>query len=245
LACRPLYFLSRLRSRSLLAAARIACNRRPSLVLGALAAALALASACGPERQLGPMETPPDRPAFGPHSYQKGCASWYGADFAGRPTASGDLFRPRGLTAAHRTLPLGSKVLVTNLENGRSVVVRINDRGPYVPDRVLDCSEGAARALGFRGRGLAKVAISLPRSVSAKSVDDGDYWLQLGAFRDKRNASDLQARLAELHHKPVFLRTDGPLYRVHTGPYDGLARAEKALRKLEKSGYPGYVVRLD
>ena len=224
---------------------RAAPSRRLGLLLGALGALLAIVSACGPERQVGPVETPPDMPAFGPHSYEQGCASWYGAEFAGRPTASGDVFRPRGLTAAHRTLPLGSKVLVTNLENGRSVVVQINDRGPYAPDRILDCSEGTARALGFRGRGLAKVAISLPRGVSAKRMEDGDYWLQLGVFRDKRRAVDLQARLAEFHPKPVYLRADGHYYRVHTGPYDGLASAEKALHRLAKSGYRGYVVRLN
>jgi rare lipoprotein A len=88
-----------------------------------------------------------------------GRASWYGPGFAGRSTASGDRFDPKGLTAAHRNLPFGTPVRVTNLHNGRSVVVTINDRGPYVKGRVLDVSLGAARALGMLRRGVASVLI--------------------------------------------------------------------------------------
>ena len=88
-----------------------------------------------------------------------GRASWYGPGFAGRSTASGDRFDPKALTAAHRNLPFGTPVRVTNLHNGRSVVVTINDRGPYVKGRVLDVSLGAARALGMLRRGVASVLI--------------------------------------------------------------------------------------
>ncbi len=92
---------------------------------------------------------------------QVGLASWYGADFQGKPTASGQIFDEEKLTAAHRTLPLRSRVRVTNLENGRSVEVRINDRGPYVSGRVLDLSTRAAKALGMQKEGLALVRIEL------------------------------------------------------------------------------------
>ena len=92
---------------------------------------------------------------------QVGLASWYGADFHGKPTASGQIFDEEKLTAAHRTLPLRSRVRVTNLENGRSVEVRINDRGPYVQGRVLDLSTRAAKALGMQKEGLALVRIEL------------------------------------------------------------------------------------
>jgi rare lipoprotein A len=88
-----------------------------------------------------------------------GRASWYGEEFAWRPTASGQPFDPRKLTGAHRTLPLGCKVRVTNLRNGRSVLVTINDRGPYIRRRDIDLSYGAARALGMVRRGLAPVLI--------------------------------------------------------------------------------------
>ena len=90
-----------------------------------------------------------------------GLASWYGPDFAGRTTASGEIFDPGELTAAHRSLPFGSIVRVTNEDNGRSVVVRINDRGPYAGDRVIDLSEAAARALDMIGPGEVPVQLAL------------------------------------------------------------------------------------
>lgn len=88
-----------------------------------------------------------------------GMASWYGPGFSGRRTASGERFDPHGMTAAHRTLPLGSKVRVTNLRNGRSVELRITDRGPFRRRRVLDLSLGAARVLGIVNRGVDRVLI--------------------------------------------------------------------------------------
>lgn len=90
-----------------------------------------------------------------------GVASWYGPHFAGRPTASGERFNPDELTAAHRTLPFGSMVRVTNEDNGRSVVVRINDRGPFTAGRVIDLSEAAARRIGLVGPGEAEVSLAL------------------------------------------------------------------------------------
>lgn len=91
----------------------------------------------------------------------EGMASYYGADFAGRPTASGERFDPSDLTAAHRTLPFGTRVRVTNLDNGRSVVVRVNDRGPYARGRILDVSVAAARALDMLHRGTARVRLEI------------------------------------------------------------------------------------
>jgi rare lipoprotein A len=93
-----------------------------------------------------------------------GEASWYGHEFARRRTASGELFDPHGLTGAHRTLPLGTKVLVTNLHNGRVVLVTITDRGPYFRHREIDLSYGAARILGMVNRGIARVSIELTDS---------------------------------------------------------------------------------
>ena len=114
---------------------------------------------------------------------QMGVASFYGAEFANRPTASGEPFNPRDLTAAHRTLPLGTRVRVTNLENGKQTVVRINDRGPYRNDRVIDLSRAAARKLGFVQDGIAHVRIEVlkpkrgdsmgyPRAQSARLAHD-------------------------------------------------------------------------
>ncbi|MGA7925392.1 MAG: septal ring lytic transglycosylase RlpA family protein [Candidatus Sulfotelmatobacter sp.] len=94
-------------------------------------------------------------------AYQIGTASWYGEYFVGKPTASGEDFDMYDMTAAHPTLPLGSYVRVTNLRNGRVVVVKVNDRGPIVPGRIIDLSYGAAQVLQFENRGLQKVRLDL------------------------------------------------------------------------------------
>src|SRR6202161_3780937 len=96
--------------------------------------------------------------------YQVGTASWYGEDFAGKPTASGEDYDMYDMTAAHPTLPLGSYVRVTNLHNGRAVVVKVNDRGPIVEGRIIDLSYGAAQALQFEQRGLQRVRLDLVKA---------------------------------------------------------------------------------
>ena len=102
--------------------------------------------------------------------YQIGTASWYGETFQGKPTASGEKYQMYDMTAAHLKLPMGSYVKVTNLRNGRSVIVRVNDRGPVVPGRIIDLSYGAARAIQMKGRGLQRVrldVVSAPQSKPA------------------------------------------------------------------------------
>jgi rare lipoprotein A len=104
--------------------------------------------------------------------YQVGTASWYGQNFEGKPTASGEPYNMYDMTAAHLTLPIGSYVRVTNLHNGKAVVVRVNDRGPIVPGRIIDLSYGAAQALQFRHKGLQRVRldlVELPQSAVARS----------------------------------------------------------------------------
>src|ERR1700691_1239034 len=110
----------------------------------------------------------PAKPEIRPHNtknqpYQVGTASWYGEYFVGRPTASGEDYDMFDMTAAHPTLPLGSYVRVTNLRNGRAVVVKVNDRGPVVPGRIIDLSYGAAQVLQFDQRGLQRVPLDLDR----------------------------------------------------------------------------------
>ena len=127
-----------------------------ALVLGACATASAPPSA--------PSQRLPIEAVVG--ATESGEASWYGADHQGRPTASGEPFDRHKLTAAHPTLPLGTQLLVTNLRNGRSVRVRVNDRGPGAPGRIIDLSYAAAETLGYLAAGLAPVRIqilSLPR----------------------------------------------------------------------------------
>ena len=123
----------------------------------ALIVAAALA-ACQPTPPLPP-PSPPPAAAGAPRYIEVGMASWYGPGFAKKRTADGERFEPNALTAAHRLLPLNSFARVTNLENGKSVVVRINDRGPYAPGRILDLSSRAARELGMKKDGVARVRI--------------------------------------------------------------------------------------
>jgi len=116
-------------------------------------------AAPAPVLQEPPPQTQETAPASKPVTTQIGTASWYGPGFHGRETASGETFNQYALTAAHRTLPLGTKAKVTNLETGQSVHVKINDRGPYVPGRHLDLSQAAAKQIGLTKKGVAKVKI--------------------------------------------------------------------------------------
>jgi rare lipoprotein A len=118
--------------------------------------------------QFNPVVRPP---AIKPKPYQVGTASWYGQIFEGKPTASGEPYAMHEMTAAHLTLPMGSYVRVTNLRNGRAVVVRVNDRGPIVPGRIIDLSYGAAQALQFKQRGLQRVRLDLVTTPQQKRAN--------------------------------------------------------------------------
>lgn len=127
-----------------------------ALARASILALTVLVAACAAQR---PAPSPPAPAAVEPTFRQEGIASWYGTAHHGRPTANGETYDMKAATAAHRTLPFGVIVRVTNLENGRSTLVRINDRGPYVKGRIIDLSEGAARAIGMRQRGTARVRV--------------------------------------------------------------------------------------
>ena len=151
-----------------------------------------------------------------------GSASWYGRKFQGRRTSSGETFDTLKLTAAHPTLPIPSYVAVTNLENGRRVVVRVNDRGPFHDGRIIDVSYAAAVKLGFADAGTARVRV-------AALVDVPVLYLQAGAFQRVRNANRLRGALERLTGKAArVVRTDDDdLYRVRLGPLDGEREAER------------------
>ena len=126
-----------------------------SIALAALFGISAILSGC----QLGGNKETSDQPPYG--YYQRGIASWYGAEYHGRTTASGEKFDKNALTAAHLELAFGTWVEVTNLGNGRRVTVRINDRGPYVENRIIDLSERAADEIGMKTAGLAEVTLEV------------------------------------------------------------------------------------
>lgn len=159
-------------------------NHARSGLAAALLLALALAG-CGTARRDGPAEAAVGhyklgkpyringrwyRPSYDPAYDRVGTASWYGADFDGLPTANGEVFDRRRVTAAHPTLPLPSIVRVTNLENGRSLTLRVNDRGPFVGDRLIDLSQAAARELGFERQGLARVRVQFVGLAEARGT---------------------------------------------------------------------------
>lgn len=182
---------------------------------------------------------------------QRGVASWYGEPFHGRKTASGEVYDMDGLTAAHRTLPLGTELLVTNLENARSVRVRVNDRGPFIRGRILDLSRGAAQRLGMMESGLAEVEVRGQRQsvVAVQPIRADAYSIQVGSFSVIENAEQLRSRLAGNYPEVRIIRREtgsGSLFRVQVGKFSSESRAERLARDLERSeGLSGFVVRDD
>ncbi len=170
---------------------------------------------------------------------EEGIASWYGPGFHGRRTASGERYNMYAFTAAHKLLPMGTKVLVINLENGRRTVVRINDRGPFVKGRIIDLSYAAARALGMHRKGTARVRII------ALSEDEGGkilwskekFYIQVGAFKSYANAVRLKQKLARRYPLVTIepYQKDGQTYyRVQVFAAQDLNEARKHLASLEK-----------
>ncbi|MBT4521286.1 MAG: septal ring lytic transglycosylase RlpA family protein [Halieaceae bacterium] len=175
---------------------------------------------------------------------ERGIASWYGVKFQGKQTSNGEKFDLYGSTAAHKTLPIPSYVRVTNQHNGRSIVVRVNDRGPFHADRLIDLSYAAAVKLGFVEKGTAMVEvehISVTGVEDLRHIDIGGYrYIQVGAFAAAAVAEQLQTELAQLIGAPVFISPvqygSKLMYRVRIGPFtsqDELAAAQRQLKRTE------------
>jgi rare lipoprotein A len=210
-----------------------------------LAAVLLAIAACAPEPAMRhPTIQPPDEPALAPQTLQQGVASWYGGKFAGRTTASGEIFDPKQLTAASRVLPFGAVVRVTNLHNGRQVEVRINDRGPFKRGRILDCSEEAARQLGFRARGTAQVVIDWPPVEGAPRNGHPELWVLVGVFDGPLAAREARSRALEQVDRVELHRT-GRWVRVHAGPFSSRSNATLALEGLRQAGFLATLVSFD
>lgn len=176
---------------------------------------------------------------------EQGVASWYGAKFHGRPTANGEIYDAYAATAAHRTLPLPTYVRVTNLQNQRELVVRVNDRGPFHSDRLIDLSYGAALQLGFAEQGIVPVRIE---AIHLAGVEDRRFiatesyrYLQVGAFESQLRARELADRIAErsvyvAEVSPVDTQV-GRLYRVRVGPFGDSAALAIAQGELLQAGF--------
>lgn len=187
---------------------------------------------------------------------QEGVASWYGKQFHGRKTSNGEVYDMYAMTAAHKTLPMGVYVRVSNLENGRQATVRVNDRGPFVKNRIIDLSYAAARELGVDGPGTARVrveALGYKKTdrggkvayQAPQSYDVGSYSVQVGAFSVEANARRLADELRRRygHASVVQGWVGGKLFfRVRAGKYGSLEEAEEGREQLSRSGFPGGLV---
>jgi rare lipoprotein A len=193
-----------------------------------------------------PRQVPSGPPA--PGWTEEGIASWYGGrdGFEGKPTASGETYDSSLLTAAHRELPLGTVVDVTNLDNDRTVRVRINDRGPFVFGRVIDLSRAAAEKIGLLGPGTGPVRITVVTPGPPQEIvsPTGRWAVQVGTFVERLRAERHAERLRGTG-RSVFLEPYRGLTRVKVGPFDGRAEAEQELAVLEENGFEGIVVPTD
>lgn len=180
------------------------------------------------------------------HGYhERGLASWYASKFHKQRTSSGEPYDMYALTAAHRTLPLPTYLRVTNLQNGRQVIVRVNDRGPFHSDRLIDLSYGAAVKLGIFPKGTASVDIEAistagaSHSLFSTPAKVGRYFLQLGAFQSLSSANQLKARAERLSHHAVIVDRKNGRYLVQVGPFSGLGESEQMKKILTRQGLSG------
>jgi len=207
---------------------------RARLLLTSVVPVLALLAGCS----RAVVTTPPVPPTEGIE--EVGFASWYGAQHQGRRTASGDVFDMNQLTAAHRTLPFGTRLLVTNRDTSQSAEVRVNDRGPFVKGRILDVSYAAARQLGALGAGIFPVrlrVIALPGTRADGPADDGGFTVQVGAFTSRARAEALRDMVgadAVIAESTVAGET---LYCVRVGSFPDRAQATSTARSLTTRGF--------
>ena len=199
------------------------------------------------------------QPEEQPNYNEVGLASWYGDQFNGRPTATGERFDMHALTAAHKTLPLPGLVEVTNLANGRRVVLRVNDRGPFVDNRIIDLSRGAAEALDMLNRGVGEVRVRYlgraPRLgggtvlqyaqatpppmpvVAPPVIEDQRYWIEVVAYRDQPQAQAAAGRIGRSAR--VQAATDNSMFRVLMGPWPDANAAERERQAVVADGFGG------
>jgi rare lipoprotein A len=224
--------------------------------------AMLAAAGCGPSRPVRANVPAGPVPVAGVW-VEQGIASWYGLPFNGRHAADGSIYNMNQATAAHRTLPFGSILRVTNLDNGKQTEVRVTDRGPFVRGRIIDLSFAAARSVDMVGPGTARVKLEL-LSISGRldsppllsspgatvaAVEAGNFTVQVGAFSLRDNAERLRDRLMP-QYAPIFIRdfdgAKGRLYRVLAGREPSEQRAEQLAAQLRTQEHVDtFVVRLD
>jgi rare lipoprotein A len=234
-------------------------------IFPALAFAILIAAGCNHQRPVAqaPVSNPPSptpvapsppsnppptverQPAVPGEYVEEGVASWYGDPFNGRRTSNGEVYDMHQMTAAHRTLPFGAIVRVTNLRNGKQTEVRITDRGPFVANRVIDLSLSAAQAIEMVGPGTAPVRLELIGGPNPA----GFFGVQVGAFQSQDNAQNFRARLTARYGTVSVAQFDGPngmFYRVRVGRLPTEAAAQQLADQLRANEQlTTFVVRLD
>lgn len=187
---------------------------------------------------------PSHRSPYAAGYVERGIASWYGEDFHGKPTSSGEIYNMYDLTAAHKLMPLGTVAKITNLENDQSVVVKINDRGPFVDGRIIDLSYSAAKEIGMAEKGLSRVEIRVLKWGENLS----DFTVQVGSFALEENALKLKAQLNR-KYKDVYIMTyeskDKQYYRVRVGSTKDIRKAERLAEMLSEEGFTYFITRKD
>lgn len=191
---------------------------------------------------------PADKDATTVSLIENGRASWYGPNFHGRLTANGEKFDMNLMTAAHRTLPFNTIVLVENIDSGKSVLVRINDRGPFAKNRIIDLSKQAAKKIGMIGPGTAKVNLYVAKGTLKNSrttnLKVATYTVQLASFRTRAQAFDYSSKIKGSRVEVIRKKTR-KIYRVYYGRYIDKEEAAKMQKKLERQNYSGYVKQIE
>jgi len=204
----------------------------PKIIAAIWAAACLLCSMSCARRQLPP-----------PGPVQTGLASWYGPPFHGKSTSSQEIYNMYDMTAAHRSLPFGTQVMVTNLTNGKSVIVRINDRGPFIKGRIIDLSYAAAHMLDMVDVGVVPVKIEVLWRLASQKMEQG-YSVQVGSFIDKENAEALKTYLDQ-NYRDVFISLfetpSQTFYRVRIKARSRES-AQDIARKLMRDGYKVFII---
>lgn len=176
---------------------------------------------------------------------QKGLASWYGPDFHGKKTSNGEIYNTYALTAAHKTLPMNTYVLVKNMENQKQVVVRINDRGPFVKGRIIDLSFKAAKQIGIIEKGVERVLITAlaknKQDPATHSYKKNIFTIQIGSFSNIENARYLVKKLKDMNYMARIEsfrgRNNLTFYRIRVNRFKNIENAKKHAEKLLKDGF--------
>lgn len=179
---------------------------------------------------------------------EDGEASWYGPNFHGKLTANGETYDMDGMTAAHRTLPFDTVVRVENVDNGKTVDVRINDRGPFAKDRIIDLSRRAAKEIDMIDSGTAEVELYLIEgdleNSRTKDLKNASFTVQLGSFATRDSAEEHASKINGSRVEVLKIK-EQDVFRVYFGTYSDEKAAREAYEELERKGHPGYIKQIE